>query len=190
MSHSMRQLPLSLLLTTAMALSAGAAEPIPDSTGEQPTPPADVKPPPAGTQSPTAINVYPPDINLTTARDRQAVIVQAVYESGITRDVTDEAKLSVANAELTRLEKNTLYPTADGSTELKIEFAGHTKTLAVTVQDAAANPPISFQLDVMPVFMRAGCNTGSCHGAARGKDGFMLVAIRLRSERRPLSHHP
>ena len=34
--------------------------------------------------------------------------------------------------------------------------------------------PISFKLDVMPVFMRTGCNTGSCHGAARGKDGFML----------------
>ncbi len=26
----------------------------------------------------------------------------------------------------------------------------------------------------MPVFMRAGCNTGSCHGAARGKDGFRI----------------
>jgi hypothetical protein len=26
----------------------------------------------------------------------------------------------------------------------------------------------------MPVFMRAGCNTGSCHGAARGRDGFGL----------------
>ena len=32
----------------------------------------------------------------------------------------------------------------------------------------------SFRLDVMPVFLRAGCNTGSCHGAARGKDGFRL----------------
>ena len=26
----------------------------------------------------------------------------------------------------------------------------------------------------MPVFMKAGCNTGGCHGAARGKDGFRL----------------
>ena len=26
----------------------------------------------------------------------------------------------------------------------------------------------------MPVFMQAGCNPGSCHGAARGKDGFRL----------------
>ncbi len=33
---------------------------------------------------------------------------------------------------------------------------------------------VSFRLDVMPVFFRAGCNTGGCHGAARGKDGFRL----------------
>ncbi|RFC43946.1 MAG: Protein of unknown function (DUF1553)/Protein of unknown function (DUF1549) [Verrucomicrobia bacterium] len=32
----------------------------------------------------------------------------------------------------------------------------------------------SFRRDVMPVFFRAGCNQGGCHGAARGKDGFML----------------
>ena len=32
----------------------------------------------------------------------------------------------------------------------------------------------SFRRDVMPVFFRAGCNTGSCHGSARGKDGFRL----------------
>ena len=32
----------------------------------------------------------------------------------------------------------------------------------------------SFKNDVLPVFMRAGCNAGDCHGAARGKDGFML----------------
>jgi hypothetical protein len=34
--------------------------------------------------------------------------------------------------------------------------------------------PVSFRLDVMPVFFRAGCNSGGCHGAARGKDGFHL----------------
>lgn len=34
--------------------------------------------------------------------------------------------------------------------------------------------PVSFRLDVMPVFFRAGCNSGGCHGAASGKDGFHL----------------
>jgi len=38
----------------------------------------------------------------------------------------------------------------------------------------AADPVPSFRQDVMPVLFRAGCNTGTCHGAARGKDGFML----------------
>ncbi|HET6879790.1 MAG TPA: DUF1549 and DUF1553 domain-containing protein [Pirellulales bacterium] len=44
---------------------------------------------------------------------------------------------------------------------------------------ALATPPlcaeeISFRRDVMPVLFRAGCNSGTCHGAARGKDGFHL----------------
>ncbi|MGI9473555.1 MAG: DUF1549 domain-containing protein [Rubripirellula sp.] len=38
----------------------------------------------------------------------------------------------------------------------------------------AEDAPISFKNDVVPIFMRAGCNAGDCHGAARGKDGFML----------------
>jgi hypothetical protein len=39
---------------------------------------------------------------------------------------------------------------------------------------ASEDPGPSFRLDVMPILMRSGCNTGSCHGAARGKDGFRL----------------
>jgi hypothetical protein len=42
------------------------------------------------------------------------------------------------------------------------------------VKAATTDRPVSFNLDVMPVFMRDNCNTGSCHGAARGQDGFRL----------------
>ena len=42
------------------------------------------------------------------------------------------------------------------------------------VAPAAEDPGPSFRLDVMPILMRSGCNTGNCHGAARGKDGFRL----------------
>ena len=34
--------------------------------------------------------------------------------------------------------------------------------------------PVSFKNDVVPVFMRGGCNGGACHGAGTGKDGFRL----------------
>jgi hypothetical protein len=120
------------------------------------------------------LNVYPPDINLTTAKDRQLVVVQAVQADGITRDVGKDATFTLANPALCRREGTTFYPTTDGQTELKVEYAGKTLTLPVKVERSAEARPISFKLDVMPVWMKTGCNTGSCHGAARGKDGFRL----------------
>ncbi len=121
-----------------------------------------------------SFTVYPPDINLETARDRQSFLVQALYADGITRDVTEEAKVRLANPALARLDINVLYPLQDGVTELVVEFGGRAAAVPVKVTGAKVDRPISFKLDVMPVLMRASCNTGSCHGAARGKDGFRL----------------
>jgi hypothetical protein len=130
----------------------------------------------ASAQAPalTALEVFPSDVNLHTGRGRQSFVVKATYADGITRDVTADAKTTLANPALVRLEKNVLYPAADGATELKVEFGGKAVAVPVQVKDARVDRPISFKLDVMPVFMKAGCNAGSCHGAARGKDGFRL----------------
>jgi hypothetical protein len=47
--------------------------------------------------------------------------------------------------------------------------------LAAQSRAESAAPKVpSFRQDVMPVLFRAGCNAGACHGAAKGKDGFML----------------
>ncbi len=45
--------------------------------------------------------------------------------------------------------------------------------LMISFAQGAEDPP-GFRKDVMPVLFRAGCNTGTCHGAAKGMDGFML----------------
>jgi hypothetical protein len=121
-----------------------------------------------------SVQVVPPDINLNTSRGRQSFVVQATYTDGITRDITAEAKATFANPALVRLDRNIVYPLADGATEMKIEFGGRSLSVPVKVANAKADRPVSFKLDVMPVFMKAGCNQGSCHGAARGKDGFRL----------------
>jgi hypothetical protein len=120
------------------------------------------------------LTVDPPQVNLTTAQDRQLLVVQAAYADGVTRDVAAQASYVLANPALVRREGQTLHPVADGQTELKVEFGGQAVTIPVKVEKAAEGRPISFKLDVMPVFMKANCNTGSCHGAARGKDGFRL----------------
>ena len=48
------------------------------------------------------------------------------------------------------------------------------EALYQAVERAAEDPHLSFRLDIMPIFMRNGCNSGACHGAARGKDGFRM----------------
>lgn len=121
-----------------------------------------------------SLRVYPDAIHLNTSADRQLIVVQAVYSNGLTRDVTSEAKWTLANPKLVRREGMTLWPAADGVTELKFEFAGKSQTVSVKVEQATIPREISFKLDIMPIFLKAGCNSGSCHGAARGKDGFRL----------------
>ena len=73
-----------------------------------------------------------------------------------------------------RVERYDSPSTRDGKTELKVTFQGQTKIIPIEVQESFDRGPISFNLGVMPVFMKAGCNTGSCHGSARGQDRFML----------------
>jgi uncharacterized protein DUF1549/uncharacterized protein DUF1553 len=123
--------------------------------------------------APPDVKVYPAEIELSTSRDRQSFVVQVTSADGITRDATDEAKVTLAQP-FGALKGNVLTPLADGRTELSVTLAGRTVTVPVTVKTATADRPISFKLDVMPIFMRAGCNTGACHGAARGKDGFRI----------------
>jgi len=120
------------------------------------------------------LQVDPPQINLSTAQDRQLLSVQAAFADGITRDVGAQASFVVANPALLRRDGQTVYPVADGQTELKVEFGGQAVSIPVKVERAAEARAISFKLDVMPIFMKTNCNTGSCHGAARGKDGFRL----------------
>jgi hypothetical protein len=128
---------------------------------------------PEGTSTPE-LKCYPPAIQLTAAKAAQRLVVQTTATDGITRDVTAQARFKLANPKLVRLDKAVLWPLTNGQTELRVGFEGRTVTVPVVVSNAAIQPPISFKLDVMPVFTKAGCNAGSCHGTSRGKDGFHL----------------
>src|SRR5436190_9651542 len=127
----------------------------------------------AGDSEPPAVNVYPAEIELSTSRDRQSFVVQTTAPDGVTRDVTDAATIEIPAALVSR-KGNVLTPKTDGSAEMTVTYGGRQIRVPIAVKQAAIDRPVSFKLDVMPVFARAGCNTGSCHGAARGKDGFRL----------------
>jgi hypothetical protein len=122
---------------------------------------------------PASLTVAPADIHLSSMRDRQSIVVQAVLDNGLTVDVTDQAEI-VTDENLLKREGPYFLGIADGTTELKVSFGGQSMAVPVTIENCKVDPPISFRQDVMPVFMKSSCNNGSCHGAARGKDGFRL----------------
>ena len=124
--------------------------------------------------APASISVAPSDVQLSAVRDRQSLIVQAVMPNGLTFDVTDKVTMTVASDAQVRKVGATFYPVADGETKITVAYGGHSIEVPVVVQNSQIDPAISFRQDVMPVWMKTSCNNGSCHGAARGKDGFRL----------------
>ena len=124
--------------------------------------------------APVSIAVFPPDVNMQSARGKQRIIVQASYADGITRDVTAQAKVTISDPKIAKIVNLEVLPVGDGKCSIAVEFEGKTTQVPVAVKDAIKDRPISFKLDVMPIFLRNGCNQGGCHGAARGKDGFRL----------------
>ena len=130
-----------------------------------------------------ALRVFPPRVQLDSARDQQRILVQGERADGVTLELSAEATVTVGDASLATVEPASaaggrrlplVRPVADGETRLTVQCCGLTCELPITVTNAAVSRPLSFRLDVMPVFARGGCNMGSCHGAARGKDGFRL----------------
>lgn len=125
-----------------------------------------------------ALAVHPPLLRVDAATDRPQCTVVATDDAGFDLDVTALATFTLANPALGTLERRgdavLLAGTADGETELVVEHAGKTARVPVQVHGAATTPPPSFRLDVLPVLTHAGCNAGSCHGAAIGKNGFGL----------------
>ncbi len=69
-------------------------------------------------------------------------------------------------------------PLADGTARLRVSHgagpAAVSATVEVRVQGVDAVPHVDFVRDVNPVLTRLGCNQGTCHGAAKGKNGFKL----------------
>ena len=136
-----------------------------------PTPEAVTQAAPATWQS---LAIYPPLIKLSAKSDSQHIIAVATRSDGITQDVTDQTEWKIANADLAQFENTVLSPKADGNSQISAQWQGLSAQVDFQISNSQLIRPVSFERDVMPIITKSGCNTGSCHGAARGKDGFRM----------------
>lgn len=125
-------------------------------------------------QAQTQLDVYPSAVHLRGARDFQSLVMRTVAPDGLTADVTSRVELSFDPEGIANWDGAALHPVANGTTTLTIKLDDATAQVAIDVADCESRRSPSFALDVLPVLTRAGCNTGACHGSARGQDGFRL----------------
>lgn len=139
---------------------------------DSPAEDASAPPPPIPTIK--GLTALPGRATLTGIRDVRRFMILGQDAEGHLFDLTDLSQVELANPELVTREGNLLRPRQNGLTTLRATYAGLTVEIPVTVDQADRDPPISFVRDVMPILTRYGCNSGTCHGAAKGKNGFRL----------------
>lgn len=123
-----------------------------------------------------SMEIFPASIQLEHPEDRQSLTVLATLVDGTQRDVTDVTEFSVAGEgePLAQIEGNELRPTRDGQGELIARFSGRETRARILVSRMANQRGLYFAADILPVLTRFGCNSGGCHGSARGQEGFHL----------------
>lgn len=130
-----------------------------------------------GPAKPTAVaiqelRVIPASLTLVDARDARKIIVSGRTADGFWVDLTAKAKFAPCVI-ATRDVEGFFHGTKPGTATLAVTAAGRTVSIPVSVK-ATVDPPVSFVRDVMPILAKTGCNAGTCHGAAKGKNGFKL----------------
>ena len=127
-----------------------------------------------GGESAGELVVFPAAVSITSGRDIQRILVLRRLSDGSTEDVTAAATLESSDPQVFRVLDRRIQPVSDGSGRLQIRLAEATAAVPVTVTNSAEFPELNFRSEVLATLTKAGCNSGKCHGAASGKDGFRL----------------
>jgi hypothetical protein len=125
----------------------------------------------------SGLEVDPAEVRLRGSDDRAQVVVTGRGPGADVVDLTHEGSV-IYEAEdpgIARVEPGgRVRPTGDGATRVAVRAAGRSATVRVVVEDFEGRRPVAFAGEVVPIFTRAGCNAGTCHGRAGGQNGFRL----------------
>ena len=126
----------------------------------------------------TKLTTHPAQIDLNGPRDEQRIGVVGDYADGRSWELTPAAKYTSANPKIAEVDANGIVrPSGDGQTTITVEAGGKSQSIPVKVTKAAADIPVSFTREIVPILTRAGCNQGACHGAQHGRGGFKLSLL-------------
>jgi len=118
--------------------------------------------------------VLPREMKLTGPEARQALLVEMADGALVTGPVKDGVTFSSDNEAIAKVIDGRVVPTGNGSAIITASARGQSATSHVTVERFDVAHDWSFRNHVQSVLSKTGCNSGACHGAAAGKNGFKL----------------
>jgi hypothetical protein len=122
------------------------------------------------------LEIFPAKLSIAGPHYVQRLLVEGTFADGHQVELTSRATLTNSDPNVVRLDKDeVVHPAGDGEATLTATLFGHRATAAVVVKDYSTATTWSFRNDVLPVMTKVGCNSGPCHGAAAGKNGFKLT---------------
>jgi len=120
-----------------------------------------------------ALRLIPPSLTLLNGRDERRVLVLGETESGKTIDLTASAVFKTDSKAIEVGSSGYVTGKVKGEAEVAV-FAGNLQANLPVRVLSVEMPPMGFVRDVAPVLAKVGCNAGTCHGSAKGKEGFKL----------------
>jgi hypothetical protein len=119
-----------------------------------------------------------PVLELRGKDAHQQLLVTAKIDDGALRDWTQKVKYHAAPEGIVHVDAGgVVTPIADGAATITAEGEGVAASLPVKVEGAGQVQPINFANQIVPIFTKAGCNAGGCHGKASGQNGFKLSLL-------------
>ena len=124
----------------------------------------------------TSIEILPSSITITGPRYSQRLLVEGTFADGHQEELTSRATLLISDAKVAKMDSGDMVlPLGDGQATITATLQGHRATTSLIVKNYWTASAWSFRNDVLPVMTKVGCNSGPCHGAAAGKNGFKLT---------------
>lgn len=120
------------------------------------------------------LEALPNSVQLKHPYDYAQVLLTAELDTGERIDATRLAQAEVPTALASMSPTGMVRPHADGAGELKFQLGGQLLAVPVAVSGQKEPFAASFVRDVQPIMSKLGCNAGTCHGSANGKNGFKL----------------
>ena len=124
------------------------------------------------------LRVDPQRIVLDGRDARQRLVITATSNQSQS-DVTRQATFTSLSPTIVAVTSEGIVTPAgsNGVGQLRIVVGNNAVTVLVLVRNAEQYVPVTFERDVQPILTRFGCNSGACHGKARGQNGFQLSLL-------------